>query len=188
VLEERTGQIQEVGISGGKVREFNWDGVEVPLQFQVTTAKQLGSFGGDKELVSLLHEGHLQAEGLLVDKGILRGVILASRPMTAQQLPQKETDRTPRIEVRIAGAANAGVPVGSSGPIVIHGRNFETSGAPVEVVLDGRPVQGEKKMQVDKRGEFTTSINLPLNVGGHTILVRQKTEHGVIQDAYTYDQ
>lgn len=186
VVEERTGQIREVRISGGKVKEFNWDAVEVPLQFGVTTARQLGRFSGDEELVNQLNQGRLQARGLLVDKGILRGVILASHPVTVQQLPQKETDRTPRIQVRIAGVAASSVPVGATGPIVIHGRNF-ASAAPVEILLDGRPMQVEQKIQVDKQGEFTTSINLPLNVGGHTILVRQKTERGVIQDAYTFN-
>jgi hypothetical protein len=42
-------------------------------------------------------------------------------------------------------------------------------------------------MLVNKGGEFTTSLHVPLNVGGHTILVRQKTNHGVIQDAYTFN-
>lgn len=186
-VDERTGQIQEVRISGGTLREFTWDGKEVPVEFRVSTGQQLGSFGGEKELVNRLGKGRLQARGLLVEKNILKGVILASHTLTVQQLPQKKEDRSPRIEVETHLRGNAGIPVGSAAPMVIRGYNFE-SGAPIEVVLDGHPVEMDQKLRVSDRGEFTTSIRpRPLNVGGHTILVRQKTSHGVIQEAYTFN-
>jgi hypothetical protein len=186
-VQEQTNEIQEVRISGGNLKEFNWSGAEVPVTFRVSTGQELGAFGGDKQLVERLRGGKLQARGLLVEKNILKGAILASHPMTVQQIPQKSEDRTPRIEVKTSAAANPGIPVGSAPQILIHGRNFDSASS-VEVLLDGRPLKLEQKtMLVNKAGEFTTSLHVPLNVGGHTILVRQKTNHGVIQDAYTFN-
>jgi hypothetical protein len=186
-VSERGGVIEELRISGGAVKEFTWEGKEVPVTFRVSNGQQLGSFGGEKELVARLDKGRLQARGLLVEKNILKGVILASHALSAQQLPQKKEDRSPRIEVEMHPAGNVGIPVGAAAPIVIRGHNFET-GSPIEIVLDGRPVEGDQKLRGNERGEFTTSIRpRPLNIGGHTILVRQKTSHGVIQEAFTFN-
>lgn len=184
-VQQNTGQIQEVRISGGTLKEFTWEGAEVPVQFRVSVGQELGTFSGERGLVRRLKEGRLQARGLIVEKNILKGVILASHAMTVLQVPQKKEDRTPRIEVTTSGAANTRSPVGSSAPVLIRGHNFE-GGAPIEVILDNHPVETERKAVVEN-GEFSISIHAPLNVGGHTILVRQRTNHGVIQDAFTFN-
>jgi len=187
VVQPETNQLQEVRISEGSLKEFSWEGKEVPVSFRVSTGQQLGAFGGEKELADRLRTGRLQARGLLIEKNILKGVILASHPMTVQQIPQKKEGRVPRIEVKTSSAASPGIPVGTAPQITIHGHNFD-SRSPVEVLLDGHPAKLEQKaLHVEKTGEFTVSLHAPLNVGGHTILVRQKTDHGVIQDAYTFN-
>ncbi|PYR76413.1 MAG: hypothetical protein DMF86_12390 [Acidobacteria bacterium] len=158
----------------------------MPLPFRVSTVQQAGTFGGDRQLARELSGGKVQAKGLFVERTILKGVILASNDVTADQIPRKATNETPRIEVNIPSREGVGVPVGSLGPIVIRGHRFQR-GTPIEVLVDGQPFKAEQEPQVDERGEFTVTIAPRLGVGGHTILVRQRTDRGVIQDAFTFN-
>lgn len=186
LLDVPSGRIQEVRLSGGTLKVFTWERVEIPVPFRTSIAEQLGTFGGDKQLVKRLREGPLRARGLLLEKDILKGVILASGEVSVRQIPQKTDERAPRIEADTQFRGITGIPVGSSRPMLIRGHNFQV-GAPIEVLFDGHPVEVEQKSRVDQRGEFTVYIRPILNVGGHTILVRQKTNHGVIQDAITFN-
>ncbi len=179
-------QIQQVQLSSGTLSAFTWDGVQTKVAFPSSTGQQLGSFSGEKQLTRRLREGKLQVRGLLVEKNLLKGVILSSQEVTAAQIPQKQKEQKPRIEVFTAVRGAVGVPVGSSAPLSIRGHHFE-AGTPIEILVDGHPVETESKVRVDKSGEFTTSIHPIFNIGGHTVLVRQKTAHGVIQDAYTFN-
>ena len=57
---------------------------------------------------------------------------------------------------------------------------------PIEVLVDGA-AQKIEQPKVDKQGHFSVTIKPILTVGGHTILVRQKTERGMVQEAYTFN-
>ena len=185
IVDEKTGKVQEITLSGGEVKQFNWERDEVPLEVHTSRGQRLGTFGGDKTLVSYLQENGVQIKGLMLEKGVLKGVILSQVDVSPQQLPAKREAAAPRIELNIPSTEGKGIPVGSGDGIVIHGFQFER-GAPIEVLLDGEPVKLDKQPEVDEKGSFTVTAPPILNIGGHTILVRQRTTHGVLQDAFTF--
>jgi hypothetical protein len=147
---------------------------------------RLGTFGGQTELVNRLRKGGFQARGLFLEKDILKGVVLAAHEVNVGQLPQKSQKSVPQIEVDTGFQGITGIPFGSSAPVVIRGHNFEV-GFPIEVLLDGRRVAVDQKLGITEKGDFTVSIKPVLNVGGHTILVRQETTRRVIQEAFTFN-
>ncbi|OLD37498.1 MAG: hypothetical protein AUI57_10675 [Candidatus Rokubacteria bacterium 13_1_40CM_2_68_8] len=183
VIDHQSGRIEQVLLSGGRIRGYAWDRKEVPLPFRTATAHQLGSFGGERALVALLSAGKFQAKGLLLDSTRLKGVILASEDVSVSQIPSK---RPPAPQIRVDLPATGGIPIGRLDRIPIHGSGFDPN-LPVEIRVDGAVVQLEKMPATDARGGFTTSIPPVFGVGGHTILVRQRTSHGVIEDAYAFN-
>jgi hypothetical protein len=187
IVNAQTGKIEEVKITGGELRAFTWDRADTPLPFRTSVVRTGAAFGSDRQLAAALGDGKLHAKGLFVEEGAPKGVILASQDMTAEQIPAKATSEAPRIQVDIPSRGGAGVPVGSIGTITIRGHRFERA-APIEVLVDNQPLKIDQAPAVDERGEFTLTVTPPpLNVGGHTILVRQRTSRGVVQDAFTFN-
>jgi hypothetical protein len=175
-----TNQITEVFISGGEIKGYTWDGKALPLPFRVSTGAQQGIFGGDQQLQQLLR-GKSQIKGLYVEGNILRGLIVYSSDLSVDQLPKKIA-LGPHISVSFSGPREAsGVE-----PIVVTGTGF-IPGFTIEVLLDGKAVQPDQPARIDDQGNFTITIPPLLDVGGHTILVRQKTDKGTIQDASTFN-
>lgn len=184
-IDETSGQIKHVWLSGGRLRAFGWDGAEAKVPFDTSLADRLGEFAGDRDVQQQLSTGNLQVAGLFVEGAQLKGALLAKGEITMSDLPKKQPER-PRIEVVFPGAkGTVGIPVGKLGPIVIEGTGFDHN-VPIEVLVDGE-MQKIDGLRVDKEGRFSVTITPILAVGGHTILVRQKAEHGLIQDVFTFN-
>lgn len=189
-VDAQSGRIEEVLISGGALRGFTWEGKAVEAPFRVSTARsavreETGSFGGDEALAALLREGKVQAKGLLVDKDLPKGIVLAGEDVSVRQLPRREAE-VPRIQVDLARAGLGGVPVGTAGPIVIRGQGFAPD-VPLDILIDGQKVMLDEPPRPDERGGFTIAISPILGIGGHTLLVRQKAERRTLQEAFTFN-
>jgi hypothetical protein len=176
-----TGQVTEVFLSDGEIKGYSWNGAEMKVPFKVSIGLQQGAFGGDKQIAELL-TGENQIKGLFLEGDILKGLIVYSRDLSKEQLPKK-TPLGPhiRVDLNLTGAAAAG----NANPITVTGTGFNPR-YPVEVLLDGKIVQQERPVKFDGKGNFTISIPPSLGIGGHTVLIRQKTDKGIIQDASTF--
>jgi photosystem II stability/assembly factor-like uncharacterized protein len=182
----QTGRIEEVQISGGQVRGFTWDRAGVELPFRTSIARGRAVFSEDRSLAAQLRDGKLHAKGLLVENGLPKGIVLASNDMTPEQIPARKVE-APRIQVDIPSHGGVGVPIGSVSAITIRGHRFDRS-APIEVLVDDQPLKIDRTPEIDDRGEFTmTATPPPLNVGEHTIAVRQRTSRGILQDVFTFN-
>jgi hypothetical protein len=174
-----TNQLAEVMISGGEMKGYTWDGSELPVQFKVSIGDQIGELGGDKELQALLTEKNM-IKGLFLEGNTMRGLILYSNDLAADQLPKK-SPLAPHITVDLSGPQDAD----NLKPIIITGAGFNPQFA-LEILLDGRVLQLEQPVKFDEQGDFMISIPPLIEVGGHTILIRQETDKGIIQDASTF--
>jgi hypothetical protein len=164
-----TDQVTEVFLSEGEIKGYSWNGDELKIPFKVSIGRQQGNWGGDKQIAELL-TGKNQIKGLFLEGDVLKGLIVYSRDLSKEQLPKK-TPLGPhiRVDLNLTGAAAAG----NANPITVTGTGFNRQ-YPVEVLLDGRIVQQEQPVKFDGKGNFTVSIPPSLDIGGHTVLIRQK--------------
>ncbi len=173
-------QLEEVVISGGEIKGYTWNGESLAVPFKVTVGQQRGTYNGDQPLLSQLDTRH-QIKGLFMEKDTLRGVIIATSELTADQLP-KQVPLGPHIH---AGLMEGTLQGNTLNPILVSGAGFNPQ-FPMEILLDGQPVRLEQPAKFDAAGNFTISIPGTVGLGGHTVLVRQKTDQGTIQDASTF--
>ena len=189
-----TNELVEVIINKGEFKGYTWQGASLPVPFKVTTKKGqqaggAGALGSDKQLQALLgvdqplqdaQAGKSQIKGLFLEERTLRGLILATDDLSFDQLPKKVT-LGPHIKI------DQDEPVGIDElePVLVKGIGFDPR-FPLEVLLDGQIVQPEFPPDFDPQGNFTLSVQPPPSLGLHTILVRQDTELGLIQDIATF--
>jgi hypothetical protein len=156
-----------------------FSGKEARPLFRISQGRTQGSFGGDAKLVSLL-SNRLQVKGLLVEGLELRGVLLSSHDIEVGQLPRVQA-RVPRISIE---ARENRVEVGER-PISLRGTGFDRR-YPIEVTVDGSTPARPQNPVWEASGNFTLSLPPMLEIGGHTVLVRQRTENGIAEDATTF--
>ena len=191
-VDAATGKVREVVLSAGTLQGLTWDRQPVQPTFQVRVGAvapravrgeaQGGQapFGGDEGLQRQLKEEGVRVKGLYVDEGVLEGYVLAKAEVTAEQLP-KRAELGARVAVELPQPS---APLGARRkPIVVVGAGFVPD-RPVTVAVDGRPVQVDVK--VDGQGNLRFELPPTFTVGGHTVLVEQKTERGVVRDAATF--
>jgi photosystem II stability/assembly factor-like uncharacterized protein len=166
-----TDELVEVMVSEGEIRGYDWQGVELPVPFQVTKGHAGGGSGVDKQLKGFL-TGGIQIKGLFMEGNTLRGLILAADDLSVDQLPKKFL-RGPHISLSPRGPR----PIDEAEPITVTGVGFDPA-LPLEVLLDGQPVQPDSPPDFDPQGNFTFLITPQVGFGVHTILVRQ----GEVQD------
>jgi len=179
-IDSRTNQIKFVTTDRGSLQAYTFGGSEFKLPFQVKSKVNLGSFSGDKELVGLL-KNDLKVKGLFIEGTTLKGVLLAPDDIGVSQLP-RILPPAPRISVESKDESNR-IEIGS-GPIRIRGKGFDSK-YPLAVLLDGKPLDSLKVTWLSN-DEFVIWIPTNLSIGGHTVVVRQRTDKGVIQDTTTF--
>src|SRR6202007_2897076 len=118
--------------------------------------------------------GRVQVKGLYLDGKILKGVVLSSRNVEVAQLP-KEKPQGPHLSVE-AGDIGRRFALGGD-PITIRGIGFDRK-YPLEVTVDGKMLVHDGPSW-DASGTFNLSIPPTIGIGGHTVLVRQNTDHGI---------
>jgi len=178
-----TGELIEVIINKGEFQGYTWQGVGLPIPFKVTkkAQQQGGALSADRQLQELLaadgtlqgtQPGKSQIKGLFLEGNILRGLILAEEDLSIDSLPKKVL-LGPHISLSPLGPR----PIDETEPITVTGVGFDPA-LPLEVLLDGQPVQPDAPPDFDPQGNFTFTLTPLVDLGGHTILVRQ----GDIQD------
>jgi hypothetical protein len=170
-----TDELVQVMINQGEIKGFTWRGEELPLPFEVIEVQAQGSLAGDKQLKQFL-TGRNDVKGLFVEGHTLRGLIIYSDDLTLDQLP-KEVPLAPHINL----SEREPVAIDELGRVLVHGVGFDPR-FPLEVLLDGQVLQPDAPPDFDPSGNFTLSITPLADFGLHTILVRQDTDRGLIQD------
>jgi hypothetical protein len=179
-INRTTKAVEEVVISSGELTGYNWDGKKTEVTFKVTTGKQ-GSFGGDEQVTAMTRE-NLKVKGLLTGNNIFKGPILSEKEILPDQLPKQ---RAPSPYISILNQ-RAGVPTVEGNEVIrILGKNFSLK-APLEVLLDGVKVTLRPEPRPDASGTFRLRIPQVLEMGNHTVLVRQTVDGKVLQDATTF--
>lgn len=205
----RSNRVTGVRLEGGQLRRFGWDRAELPLNVRVAQApapdaprfggggdavaggmddafpqeRDTTRFGGDTTLARLVDRGQAQVAGLLMAGDTVRGVILAEGPMPPEQIPAPQPEPA---RIRVDLPPLGGRPADAPDSITVRGSGFDPR-YPLEVTVDRVPLPGDQVPRVNERGEFVLRIPPILAVGGHTILVRQRTDHGLVQDAFTFN-
>jgi hypothetical protein len=168
-------ELVQVMINQGEIKGYTWRGEELPVPFEVTQGQARGDLAGDKQLKKFLRGGN-NVKGLFVEGNTLRGLIIYSDDLTLDQLP-KEVPLAAHISLSVHGP----VAVDELGPILVHGVGFDPR-FPLEVLLDGQVLRPETPPDFDASGNFTLTVTPLADIGMHTILVRQETDRGLIQD------
>lgn len=186
-LGEDIGQIREVFLSGGEIKGYRWDGEELDVPFAVSYRSHEEKKDVESYIKTAIkqHSGKTQVRGLFVERNILKGLIMASSDVTLDQLPKKKP-LGPHILIDEIDSNLQRISVaGRMNPITVRAYGFRSQ-YPVEIFLDGKVMQMEQIAKFDKKEVLTFSIPKLMGIGGHTILVKQSTPEGVIQDAITF--
>ncbi|MGB8193944.1 MAG: hypothetical protein WCF67_18570 [Chitinophagaceae bacterium] len=175
-------EVDRVVISGGQFIGMDMNGKSLPVPFKAEMgANTMAEFKGDDQLNEALAAG-FEVKGIYLEGNIFKGLIVAKKDLSAQDLPVQGPPR-PALRGDLVYKGND-LKKGVQG-IRILGANFNKA-QPLEIMIDGRPVQGVKE-QYDERGVFVLQIDQPFTIGGHTILITQRTPNGVIKEAYTFN-
>ncbi len=168
-------ELVQVMINQGEIKGYTWRGEELPAPFEVTQGQARGGLAGDKQLKKFLN-GSNDIKGLFVEGDTLRGLIIYSDDLTLDQLP-KEVSLAAYISLSVRGP----IAIDELGPILVRGVGFDPR-FPLEALLDGRVLQPDTPPDFDASGNFTLTFTPLVDLGLHTILVRQDTDRGLIQD------
>jgi hypothetical protein len=179
-LNPQTNELVTAVVDSGEMSGYSSSGGQLQVPFRMTRGRKQGTFSGDQQLAGLL-SGGVQAKGLYLDGKVLKGVVLSSRDVEVAQLP-KEKPQGPHLSVEAKESGHR-FAIGAE-PVIIRGMGFDRK-YPLEVTLDGKAL-AQDSPNWDASGTFTLSIPPTVGIGGHTVLVRQKTDNGIVQDATTF--
>lgn len=179
-VDPRTDQLTAVVIDRGRLIGYTPDGREVKAPFRVIRAGRPGTFSGDRQMTGMLSD-KLQVRGVYLDGKVMKGALLSSRDIAVGQLPKKKP-LGPHLRVE---SGESGREAPGAKPVTVRGVGFDRK-FPLEVTLDGKPLPAGGGAVWEENGTFRLSITPAVGIGGHTILVRQKTDSGVVQDATTF--
>ena len=135
------------------------------------------------DLKRLLEVGN-SIRGALVTDGKLRALVLASNQVTDEAIRLPEP-RKLEPYITVADSPLLGQPIAETPAIVITGHGFDRE-RPVRVLVDAEPLQMDYTLEFDEEGRFTLRIPPAFELGGHTVLVEQETERGLLRDATTF--
>lgn len=181
VRTDSEGRVAEVLVSDGRLQGYTAGGEPVEFPVQATPSEQGPTFD-DKELTQLLAEG-TRVRGLFLEERRVKGFIVAAQDVAPEQLP-RERVVGPYITLNLP--TTYGVPVADLDRIVVTGHGFDPD-YPIEITVDGEPFQPDDEPRFDEEGRFRVELRPLLEIGGHTLRVRQETDDGVIEDVYTFN-
>lgn len=182
VIDKQTKQVKEVFLSSGKIRGYSYSGKEIKLPFKLSIGQYQGYTTHDELLCKLL-EAKNSIKGLYLEGEQFKGVLLAEKDITTAQLPKKKI-LAPYIVVDLPSTHGASLQDIKS--IQVTGYGFDPH-YPLTFSLDGVQLKNKDKPTFDNKGKFKLEILPILDVGGHTLRVEQKTDKGVVRDAYTFN-
>ncbi|WLI90028.1 sialidase family protein [Massilia sp. R2A-15] len=181
VLDPGTGAVREVVLDKGAIRGFTYERKPVEPPFRVTQALRAGTLGIDAGLRAQLRAG-AHIKGLYLDGQQLKGVILAPREVSVEELPRKVA-LGPYVKVDVK-TEDEDDEAGGVQTVVLRGSGFDPR-RPIAVSIDGRTVQLDAP-RFDQNGNFTVALPPVVGRGKHSVLVEQQGEQGVIRDATTF--
>jgi photosystem II stability/assembly factor-like uncharacterized protein len=176
----KTNRLIAVVIDQGNLNGYTFDGRNVRPPFRVIRARRLGTFSGDQQMSGMLLD-KLQVKGVYLDGNVMQGALLSSRDIEVGQLPKRKP-LGPHLTVEVKESGH-GAP--GAQPVTVRGVGFDKK-YPLEITVDGKPLAERESVVWEENGTFRVSITPAVGIGGHTILVRQKTESGIVQDATTF--
>ena len=173
-------KVTTVVLNAGNIRGVNAQGQTVSLPFRIEKRSTLASaFSRDPKLAALFRNKY-QVKGIYLEGDVFKGLILAKKNLTAEDLPKQNA--SPNLHGELLYADNQRKNVKG---IRLYGTGFQKD-VPVEVLIDGQPVKPDQKEQYDAKGIFSLSIIHPFTVGSHTILLIQRTANTTLREAYTF--
>lgn len=182
-LDGRTRRLSSVSLDKGAFKAYTWDGKIDKVPFQVTTGPGDGTWSGEEGLAEFLrsHEG-LSVRGLIVDASGLKAVILNGSDIDQGMLPREPARRA---YLRIANLSSLGRLAPPANILILRGTDFDP-GAPIEALIDGKPIKASTQPVWDALGRFTWRLPISLAVGEHSVVVQQRTNNGKIVTAATF--
>ncbi|MEO1053659.1 MAG: hypothetical protein AAFX87_23690 [Bacteroidota bacterium] len=179
-VDEETGEVKLIYISGGELEGFDQNGQKVQLPVQVTTGSGgNGILSQDKELREVLKSDRT-VKGVYLQGNRYSGVIVHTDEVQPQDLPDRKPV-LPQLRLNIA-SGDLGIPIDQAKELLIIGSGFDPS-APVEIIIDGNQTKFGDNIRFNDRGEFRVSIPPTFGIGSHKILIRQSTDKGVLEDS-----
>ncbi len=180
-INQKTFEVEEVVLSSGELRGYNWNGNVIKIPFEVRIGDGRGSFGGDEQVSAMVNE-YLKVKGLLLKKSTFIAPILSYEEITLEQLPVQEPP-APYISIL---NERAGIPTVEDGDLIyVAVRNFNPK-LKLEVYLDGEAVKLKPEPKLDKSGSAKLRIPQMLEIGGHILLVKQQDGKNILQDVATF--
>ena len=174
-------ELQSLSINRGGLAAYRLDGRELKVPVNVRRLNRAGSFTRVPGLAQVLADGD-EVKGLFVEGTTLRGVVVAANDVTVAQLP-----RTQPVGARLTAQPDKSggrIEIGS-GPIQITGHGFDGRYS-LEALVDGRPLSLGRELQWQTDDSFVLWVPPTLGLGGHTVVVRQRTDKGVLEAATTF--
>jgi photosystem II stability/assembly factor-like uncharacterized protein len=171
-------KVESVTLSEGAINGLDTYGKSVNLSFKTQIDSKLASaFSKDEKLVQAFNAKY-QVKGIYLEDNIFKGLILAKEDLTAKNLPQLQQRPVVRGELVYAGKYVQG--------IRIYGAGFNQQ-YPLQIMLDGKALQLQNKEKYDTKQMFSLEIMQPFSTGGHTILIIQKNDTGMLKEAYSFN-
>lgn len=175
----KTGTIEKVVLSGGQLEKIvvganktrSLEKQEEQFPFEVAYAKE-GRFDGDKDVDSLLDQT-VKVKGIYVEGNLYKGAILAKEDIKAEQLPQQEA---PVPSIKLVDIPKGYISINELRVLRIAVQGFDTQ-KPFELLIDGKRIDNTSyKMEKNEQGIELLIVNVPLQIGSHKVLLRQKGE------------
>ena len=183
VLDVQSQEVRTVVLSGGRLQGYSFDGKKLEQRFETRLSEKPGDFGGDKQLQEFVITQRGAVKGLYLEGNVLKGYILAKSDIELGQLPRRR-ELPPRVQLNLV--QTGGQPNYQVGDIIeITGVGFDRH-LPINVLYDGQPLPVPVEIRFENDNSFRLSIPIFGGLGGHTIVVQQKTPAGMIGDAVTF--
>jgi hypothetical protein len=171
-------KVEKVMISGGTVKSMDLKGNTVKSTITTqTNAQTTSTFTKDANL-NRLFKANYKVKGIYLEDNIFKGLVLAKGDLTSKDFAPQQNRPVIRGELIYAGKDVKG--------IRLFGLGFNPQ-IPIQLMLNGQPLQLKNKEKYDEKGAFTFEIIYPFSIGSHTLLIIQKNERGELREAYTFN-
>jgi len=178
VIDTLSGKVEEIFIDNGVFRGYSHYKQEMEIPVTVSQGKGgNGIITADKELAKLL-KGTASVKGIYLNDNLYNGVIVHNADINSKDLPEI---KQPLPSVSLNVRSDLGIPIDEIKNVIIIGRGFNSQ-FPIEVIVDGETQKLEERLRFDENGNFQLPVPPILGIGNHTVLFRQETDKGLIED------
>lgn len=181
-VDEETGEVKRIFISGGKLEGYDHKGNKVEVKTEVARGQGgNGVLASDEELKRIL-ENNQSVKGLYLQGNRYSGAVINDKDVNPDDFPKPPPIRP---SLRLAVTQDLGIPLTDTKEIVIIGKGFDPQ-YPIDVIIDGRQTDLRREITFNEKGEFRLSIPPTFGDGNHTVLIRQETDKGLNEDALDF--